>query len=209
VGDKNPTGKNMIADWLKGSKGHFFLNSVILSSALMLSHTVMSGMLDEVPSAASRAPSSIESSTIPLMSSSSHDVLIKVDEAFRVKWSYDGTSVRGEFSIAPGCYLYQDRFKLMLKGFDQSTSGVTQSDTTTFKLGEIEMPTGELLEDAILGGTHRIFRNGITLTAPVIAIGRTQSPTPQSIEVEAVWQGCLESKLCYPAVRKTIQLKAP
>jgi hypothetical protein len=120
-----------------------------------------------------------------------------VEQAFKVRWTYDGKVVRGEFTIAPGCYLYQDRFKLKLLP-------QTQTETLTH-LGELDLPLGETLEDPFLGGIHTIYHDKVWIAAPINA-PQSNTPPPSQIHIEAVWQGCAEAGLCYSPVRKTFQL---
>jgi thiol:disulfide interchange protein DsbD len=166
-------------------KSNTLLSRKLAILLLLLTHLIspyaMSGVLD--------TPSSGVTSKSPRFPS--------VVQAFKVKWTYDGNFVRGEFTIAPGCYLYQDRFKLKLLP-------QTQSETIT-NLGKLDLPLGEMLEDPFLGGMHTIYRDKVFIAAPIIAIP-PHSPPPSQIEIEAVWQGCAEAGLCYPPVHKTFQL---
>lgn len=116
-----------------------------------------------------------------------------VAKAFQAQWSFDGEEIVGAFTIAPGCYLYRDRFKLVL-----------HSPKETF-IEALDLPPGEKLEDPFLGGQHEIYRKHIIVRAKVHQ--RTdKQPLNKNLEVEVTWQGCAEAGLCYPPVHKTIQL---
>jgi thiol:disulfide interchange protein DsbD len=173
--------------------------------------TVLGGVLDELGAPTSRTPNPA-SSHAAISAQSRDPVLIgqggfpTVDEAFQVVWSYDGKTVRGEFTIAPGCYLYQDRFKILLQYISPTASTEEGQPLKSVRLGALSMPEGEKVEDLFLGGTHTIYRSAVTISAPLNLDESDPSPAPTQIKIEARWQGCAEAGLCYPAVRKTFQL---
>jgi len=128
-----------------------------------------------------------------LGASSETSAFPSVAKAFQAQWSYDGEEIIGEFTIAPGCYLYRDRFKLVL-----------HSPKETF-IESLDLPAGEQLEDPFLGGQHEIYRKHLTVRAKVHQ--RTpEHPLNKNLEVEVTWQGCAEAGLCYPPVHKTLHL---
>lgn len=172
-----------------------------LIMVVALTPNVFSGILDNTPEASNPLHSA---KSIPTASSSQDkNVFLSVEQAFQVKWSYDGKVVRGAFTIAPGCYLYQDRFKLTLK--------LAHPDAANPTLGNLELPAGQSLIDPYLGGEQSIYRDSVTIAAGIIPSPlqpiQDMPSYPSQIEIEAIWQGCAEAGLCYPAVRKTIYLK--
>jgi thioredoxin:protein disulfide reductase len=129
---------------------------------------------------------------------------LHVDQAFKVKWAYEGNQVRGDFTIAPGCYLYRDKFKLMIKTI--KADSINSTANPSYLLGPLEMPEGLSLEDPFLGGIHTIYKDALSFSAKILPTPNT-APTPNEIEIEAVWQGCAEAGLCYPPVRKNFKLR--
>ena len=181
------------------------LLSVIMVVAL--TPNAFSGILDNTPEASNPLHSAKSTST----GSSAQDINVfpSVDQAFQVKWSYDGKVVRGAFTIAPGCYLYQDRFKLTLK---LASPDAASPDAASPTLGNLELPAGQRLVDPYLGGVHTIYRDSVTISARMnpgtLHPKQGISINPSQIEIEAIWQGCAEAGLCYPIVRKTMHLNA-
>jgi thiol:disulfide interchange protein len=172
---------------------------------------VLGGVLDDLPAPSSRASNPVSSRgvspTPPLQSAPvQKGGFPSVDEAFQVVWSFDGKAVRGEFTIAPGCYLYQDRFKILLQSIRPTASAQAGQPLERVLLGALAMPEGEKVEDPFLGGTHTIYRSSVTISAPLNLDESDPWPAPTQIKIEAIWQGCAEAGLCYPAVRKTFQL---
>jgi thioredoxin:protein disulfide reductase len=147
----------------------------LLGTLLLVPLAAGAGILDDAPSATAASGQ-----------------FLPVGEAFRVKWSWSGTGIAvGEFTVAPGYYLYRDRIKVSLK----APAGA--------QLAALELPAGEVKEDPYAGRQvvyHRSFsaRQAITLPAGL----------ESAVELEVVWQGCADAGLCYPPVRRSFTLRS-
>lgn len=165
-----------------------------LTTVLFPSLPALGGIFDHQ---ASPPPGALKPLSNAKISPQGDLAFLPVDQAFKVNWTYDGKVLRGEFTIAPGCYLYQDRFKLNLLASSRTDS--------TLRLGALNFPSGEVLDDPFLGGTHTIYRQQVSISAPILS-GHQNNPVPSQIEFEAIWQGCAEAGLCYPPVRKNFNI---
>lgn len=114
--------------------------------------------------------------------------LLEPDQAFRptVRLSPGETArVTITYEIAPGYYLYRDRFRI--------------ATVPPLPLGDVEMPPGEAINDPFIGPT-RIFRQAVTLSLPF-----TASPRPGAYRVRITAQGCAEERFCYrPFVQESV-----
>lgn len=100
-------------------------------------------------------------------------------EAFQVTSETRAGALLYAFKIAPGYYLYQQRFSFESVG----DAAVT--------LGEPEFARqGEWKDDPAFGRV-RVFHEDIEVTIPIV------SAETDFIEVEATFQGCAEQGLCY------------
>jgi len=114
---------------------------------------------------------------------SNDDEFLKADEAFLFNFHQQGGQLKITFDIEEGYYLYRHQFKFKHK------------DTT---LGEIILPVGEDHEDEFFG-IQKVFTRTLVFDIPIKST--LSNPT-----ITIRYQGCAEKGLCYPPVRKTIEL---
>jgi thiol:disulfide interchange protein DsbD len=99
-------------------------------------------------------------------------------------------TVTASWQIAPGYYLYRQKFRF-------------SSNNPQASLGAPDFSRGELHRDAYFG-TQEIYRNQVQATIPVSGAAR-------QFVLTATYQGCADKGLCYPPLTKTaiINLAAP
>lgn len=113
------------------------------------------------------------------------------DEAFQlVVVAQDEHTLRASFKIAPGHYLYRDRIKFEPGAADRS-----------YSITEVALPKGEPKEDAYFGRSE-VFHRDINASLTLAYAG----DTPQSITLNATYQGCSEKGLCYSPIHKTLKV---
>ncbi len=93
-----------------------------------------------------------------------------------------------EWLIAPGHYLYQEKFNFSLQGEGQ--------------LGTPKLPVGQIYTDPYFGQVTVYKSQLLTIVLPV-----TRTEKTESITIE--YQGCAEKGFCYPPVVKIIIPKNP
>ncbi len=109
------------------------------------------------------------------------------DAAFRVEMSAQDThSVRADFKIAPGYYLYRDRIKFELA---KIASG---------KILRVDIPPGEIKNDPNFGKME-VFHHDFTAT--LLTQGIAGATT-----FNARYQGCSEKGLCYAPQHKSFEI---
>ena len=106
------------------------------------------------------------------------------DQVFRLAVSRDGDqSIRLQWTISPGNYLYRDKIV------------VTRSDGEPV---ETDTPPGEMKDDPSFGRTQIYHRAAYAVVKP------TASGASDRLDVS--FQGCAEQGICYPPVKRTIDL---
>lgn len=115
--------------------------------------------------------------------------LLDPREAFRISArALGGPKVELEFTIADGYYVYRDRFRFAAE------SGAP--------LPEIEIPRGQLKEDAFFGKTETLRdRVRIRVTVP------PGDATRESVTLRVTSQGCAEAKICYAPLEQTVNVR--
>lgn len=100
-------------------------------------------------------------------------------EAFKLAPpSYDGKALILTYTIAPGYYMYGNRFKFEL--------------APNVALGSPELPPGHPKEDPYIGKTE-IYRDSLRIRIPVLA-----PINPAATTLIARSQGCADIGICYP-----------
>ena len=112
------------------------------------------------------------------------------EEAFRFTYQNTEDALELSWDIAPGYYLYRDRFKL------QPESQAASAEFT-------QLPTGEMKDDPEFGRVE-IYREQLTLSA------RLNAPSHEAAEqaLTVTYQGCAEDGICYPPIKKTVRVAA-
>ena len=111
-------------------------------------------------------------------------------QAFRFFHEANAQGIVLSWDIAPGYYLYRDRFKLA-------------ADTDSLEAKFVGMPTGEMKDDPEFGRVE-IYRDQVSFQALVTT---TQVPPADSVTT-VTYQGCAEDGICYPPIKKTIAIPA-
>ena len=105
----------------------------------------------------------------------------------------DADTVIARWRIADGYYLYRDKLKVKLA---VPAEGVS--------LGEAVIPPGKEKKDEFFG-LIRVFHQEAEMKVPVI---RTDTGM-QWLKFEFKYQGCAEAGICYPPMKKEIELALP
>lgn len=124
-----------------------------------------------------------------------NEEVLPPDEAFKLDIEVqDANTLRADFIIAPGHYLYRDRIKF----------APAKSSETSLSISNVALPAGEPKEDAYFGRSE-VFHNNVSALLTLNHAGNV----PRSIVLEASYQGCSEKGLCYSPIRKTITVALP
>lgn len=102
------------------------------------------------------------------------------DMAFAINPSVQAADmIRLEWNIAPGYYMYKDKFK-----FTSETPGI--------RFGDITFPKGKVKTDEFFGKVET-YRNKIQIDIPIIR----SSDASNELKISAVSQGCADIGVCY------------
>ena len=113
------------------------------------------------------------------------------DQVFHfAAYAKDAHTVAVSWQIAPGYYLYRQKFHF-------------SSNDPNVSLGAPDFPQGQIESDPYFG-TQEIYRNQVQATIPVSGAAR-------QFMLTATYQGCADKGLCYPPITKTalINFAAP
>ena len=114
------------------------------------------------------------------------------DEAFQLTLDAGpDDTLRANFTIAPGHYLYRDKIKLTVR----SPAGVA--------IEALQLPKAEEKDDPNFGRMF-IYHQSFTAKAKLTGL----PPGGATVTVNASYQGCSEQGICYPPIDKTITFPA-
>jgi len=112
---------------------------------------------------------------------------LKPDQAFAISaQSSDGQTVRFNWQIADGYYLYESKFRFL-------------SDTPGVELGDPERPPAIPKSDPIFGEVE-IYRDAVTIEVPLLAV----PDNTDILTLKARSQGCADAGICYPPHTQTV-----
>jgi len=108
------------------------------------------------------------------------------DQVFHfAAYAKDAHSVAVSWQIAPGYYLYRQKFHF-------------SSNDPNATLGAPDFPQGQIESDQYFG-TSEIYRNQVDALIPV-------SGNASNFMLTAIYQGCADKGLCYPPITKTVAI---
>ena len=102
------------------------------------------------------------------------------EEAFRTSASQRDGEVLLEWDIAPGYYLYRDKFSVAANGAPLAA----------------EFPRGTMIRDETFGDVEVVYHSA----------GTRVQPPPGAETLQVRYQGCAEDGICYPPATWTVEL---
>lgn len=123
----------------------------------------------------------------------SQERILDADQAFQLTiGASDPVTLEARWIIAPGYYLYRDKFKLTLMDGGETT------------IARADIPAGEPKEDPYFG-RQEVFHHEAVLVAHL----RREPGGSQTVRVKADYQGCAEVGVCYPPLSQTVVVALP
>ena len=120
------------------------------------------------------------------------DELLPAEQAFALAGTaVDADTLRLDWSIADGYYMYRDRIKIT-----GDTEGVT--------LGTPLLPAGKVKHDEFFGDVE-IYRGDIQATVPIDRHG----VAVKHLTLTVVSQGCADQGVCYPPLTRKVAFELP
>jgi len=113
--------------------------------------------------------------------------LLPPEQAFSLSAWLDDDRLVAEYRIAPGYYMYRERFDFE----------IVSSDTTA-RFDAAQIPAGKIKNDEFFGDVET-YRNRVTIQLPILFEAR-----PARLEVKATSQGCADIGVCYPPLKQLL-----
>ncbi|MBK8752515.1 MAG: protein-disulfide reductase DsbD [Candidatus Competibacteraceae bacterium] len=124
---------------------------------------------------------------------STSERILEADQAFQLTLNVlDPVTLEARWTIAPGYYLYRDKFRLNVP------------DAPGISITALEIPAGESKEDPYFG-RQAVFHN----EAVIVARLQREPSSAQTVVVKANYQGCAEIGVCYPPLSQTVSVALP
>ncbi|MBF0264003.1 MAG: protein-disulfide reductase DsbD [Gammaproteobacteria bacterium] len=118
------------------------------------------------------------------------DEFLPPEKAFQVEVAKNEQGkLVATWTIAPGYYLYQDKFKF------ETIPAVDNA------FAAINFPPAKTKTDDILG-TYKVYAKQVAIEIPLTA----KIENKKDLQLKITYQGCAEAGLCYPLMKKTIDL---
>ncbi len=117
--------------------------------------------------------------------------LLPPEQAFALTAWMQDNSVIAEYRIAPGYYMYRERFAFEIEASDAPA-----------RFGAASMPPGKIMEDEFFGKMET-YRDAVRIQLPVVF----DAAAPTELRVKAVSQGCADIGVCYPPQKQALALQ--
>ncbi len=117
--------------------------------------------------------------------------LLPPEQAFALTAWMQGDSVIAEYRIAPGYYMYRERFAFEIEASDAPA-----------RFGAASMPPGKIMEDEFFGKMET-YRDAVRIRLPIIF----DAAAATELRVKAMSQGCADIGVCYPPQKQALALQ--
>ena len=116
--------------------------------------------------------------------------LLPPEEAFALSARVDGDQLIAEYRIAPGYYMYRERFEFAIESSDSPA-----------RFGEPRIPAGKVKQDEFFGRVET-YRDQVRIELPLVYDGAPAS----RLQATAVSQGCADIGVCYPPLKQALDV---
>ncbi|UCH41177.1 MAG: protein-disulfide reductase DsbD [Gammaproteobacteria bacterium] len=117
--------------------------------------------------------------------------LLPPEEAFALSAHMDGNTLIAEYKIAPGYYMYRERFEFEI----ESSDAPARFDVAV-------IPKGKIKNDEFFGRMET-YRDSVRIKLPVIY----DNATANQLQVKMVSQGCADIGVCYPPLKQALKVE--
>jgi thiol:disulfide interchange protein DsbD len=117
--------------------------------------------------------------------------LLPPEEAFNLSARVEGDNLIAEYQIAPGYYMYRERFAFQVESSDAPA-----------RLGDAQIPAGKIKQDEFFGQMET-YRDSVRIVLPLIFEGAPAS----TLLVKATSQGCADIGVCYPPQKQALTVE--
>jgi len=117
--------------------------------------------------------------------------LLPPEEAFSLSAWVEGDTLITEYKIAPGYYMYRERFDFQIETSD-----------TPARFDAAVIPDGKVKEDEFFGKMET-YRNSVKIKLPLLFDGKAAN----SLQVKMTSQGCADIGVCYPPLKQSLAVE--
>lgn len=117
--------------------------------------------------------------------------LLPPEEAFSLSAWIEGDALIAEYQIAPGYYMYRERFDFQIESSD-----------TSARFDVALIPDGKVKEDEFFGKMET-YRNSVKIKLPLLFDGKAAN----SLQVKITSQGCADIGVCYPPLKQSLAVE--
>ena len=117
--------------------------------------------------------------------------LLPPEEAFNLSARVEGDNLIAEYQIAPGYYMYRERFAFQIESSDAPA-----------RLGNAQIPAGKIKQDEFFGEMET-YRDSVRIVLPLIFEGAPAS----SLLIKMTSQGCADIGVCYPPQKQALTVE--
>lgn len=146
----------------------------------------------------------------PLSASADQDGYLDPEKAFVMRAEMSGTDVVVlNFDIAPGYYMYRDRFSFTVASSDIKSADIKSADIKSgdIKLGNAVFPAGQIKFDKTFNQEMELYFNALKIQVPlIITPPGAGSDRTAPINMTVTGQGCAQAGLCYPPMDFVVKL---
>lgn len=117
--------------------------------------------------------------------------LLPPEKAFSLSAWVEGDTLVAEYQIAPGYYMYRERFDFQI----ESSDAPTRFDVAV-------IPAGKVKEDEFFGKMET-YRDSVKISLPLLFDG----PAASRLQVKMTSQGCADIGVCYPPLKQALAVE--
>ena len=125
---------------------------------------------------------------LPTLAATQDDELLPPEKAFALQAWMENDLLIAEYQIAPGYYMYRERFDFQIE------SGDGRFDTAI-------IPDGKIKNDEFFGDME-IYRDSVRIVLPILY----DTDIAKTLLVKAVGQGCADIGICYPPLAQSLDI---
>jgi thiol:disulfide interchange protein DsbD len=117
--------------------------------------------------------------------------LLPPEEAFSLSAWVEGNTLIAEYQIAPGYYMYRERFDFQI----ESSDAPARFDVAV-------IPDGKIKQDEFFGKMET-YRNSVRIELPLLFDGAAAN----RLQVKITSQGCADIGVCYPPLKQALAVE--
>ncbi|MCP4765508.1 MAG: protein-disulfide reductase DsbD [Gammaproteobacteria bacterium] len=118
------------------------------------------------------------------------DELLPPEEAFSLRAWIEGDNLVAEYRIAPGYYMYRERFDFQIEAGDAPA-----------RFDVAQIPDGKIKNDEFFGEMET-YRDRVLIQLPIIF----ESARANRLEIRMTSQGCADIGVCYPPLKQSLAM---